>query len=402
MGRVKTVNSFNVTTLLLLAFSMQLMNFTPFILVVLFIVLLPKSSEWGKWNVGFLLPAFFAVCYYFLGKSALLSVGEKVTRSFARTLLFPAAFLAGQFWAYKNQSNMSKSIFSFIYVITVGCSIHGILNAVYNFINYGSEWPRNALNIWTGGSTSATLLAVTYIFAAIMLYIAVNYEENFRIKVFIIFTACVGVLFNFMTASRTFFYLIFLSFIIGFIVDIIDRKKINLKAVAVLLVIIMTIYLCYSMNIGGLKSWVENSALNKRLNDISVSEVGVNNVRLKSQLNIIKNMGKYLWGGKKLSSLYGSPHNLWLDCYNIAGIIPLVLLILTTIKIIISMFKTAKILEIKTKILLITTCVIMTVQFAIEPALSGLNEYLLIYFMLGGMCDQYLRVQKCERGLDKK
>lgn len=99
-------------------------------------------------------------------------------------------------------------------------------------------------------------------------------------------------------------------------------------------------------------------------------------------------MFDYPWGGRKALSKVGFyAHELWLDVFDSAGIIPFVLIWIVTIQITFSNLKYIlnKKVPIENRVLITGITASVTVQFFFEPVLTGCRALLFSYLLICGI-----------------
>ena len=99
-------------------------------------------------------------------------------------------------------------------------------------------------------------------------------------------------------------------------------------------------------------------------------------------------MFDYPWGGRKVLSKVGFyAHELWLDVFDSAGIIPFVLIWIVTIQITFSNLKYIlnKKVPIEKRVLITGITASVTVQFFFEPVLTGCRALLFSYLLICGI-----------------
>ena len=104
----------------------------------------------------------------------------------------------------------------------------------------------------------------------------------------------------------------------------------------------------------------------------------------------IKMMPQYLWGGQNISGVMEIQiHDLWLDIYDYAGIVPFVLMIVFTVYEIMSFVKLLfnKKISSDFKVLLIGVYSACLVQAMLEPLMTGASIFLICMVMMFATAD---------------
>ena len=99
-------------------------------------------------------------------------------------------------------------------------------------------------------------------------------------------------------------------------------------------------------------------------------------------------MFDYPWGGRKILEEIGLyAHELWLDIFDSAGIIPFIFMCIATLQI--TFGNIGHILNketpIKNRVLIVGITASVTIQFFFEPVLTGCRALLFSYFLICGL-----------------
>lgn len=170
------------------------------------------------------------------------------------------------------------------------------------------------------------------------------------------------------------------------------KGKALLKAITVLTLIIGIGFICWKRNVFGLQTWYYSTQTFSRLEEIELEDP-----RLTRQLYIIIHFFDNMFGGSYFSKVSGNPHNVWLNIYDSAGIIPFLIFVIYTI---ISIKQMIICLKSKRKeISLLVFCVNTSffLAFATEPVMESVESMLWILAFLQGLLLKWNIEQKeCE------
>ena len=113
---------------------------------------------------------------------------------------------------------------------------------------------------------------------------------------------------------------------------------------------------------------------------------GLDAERLEIFINAVKLAPYHLWGGQGISAAMDiAVHDLWMDTYDYAGIVPFVFLFIYTviyIKNCLSLFKSRK-LDGSYKLMIITFFICTGVQMMIEPIMTSSTIFLICTMLIG-------------------
>ena len=154
---------------------------------------------------------------------------------------------------------------------------------------------------------------------------------------------------------------------------------------------IFLLVVAYQKNLFGIKDGFENSNFFDRFfgknSTIAIDE----DSRLSSKSRYFALMGEYLWGGgyirNKLNGAFA--HELYLDTYSRAGIVPYILLIVFVFS---ATFRAIRLVARK-ELPVFTNCLILglflsiNIEFLIEPIMEGVPWLLPLFCILCGMTD---------------
>lgn len=290
-------------------------------------------------------------------------------------LFFPIAYYIGSNIKTINEKNIK----SLIYILMFGMCTHVLLNFGYELIERGIEtFTRNShLDFWIMDEVPTTQTSVNYIFLLALTYYMFAYEKNIKIKRVYSIVFILLMLYEIGLARRTTVLMLIISLFISFIFD----KKVNngnnelIKKILLIMVIISLfgfIYFKFLYN-----PWANRKSL-QIFNKFFFA--GLSSNRIGIFIEAIKIAPQHLWGGQEISTLFDiNVHDLWMDTYDYAGIMPYVLLITYSIYCLINIIKVLKNKELTKsyKLLIFVLFVCITIQMFLEPIITGSPIFLL-------------------------
>jgi len=300
-------------------------------------------------------------------------------------LFLPMAYYVGSNLYEPNEDKVKQ----IIYIFTLGMTLHIVLNFAADFAIRGVEcFSKNShLDIWTLDKYPTTQTATNYMLIIGILFYIFVYEKNITIKVISILLFLISLVYLLALGRRTPFLLLIAVFFSTTIYYSLLNKSFNLKKIKFVLIILVIFvvvtgigYYMYSTNIFYEKPWLLNLSILRK-----VYSHGLSNGRLDLVIQTLKLAPYHLFGGYEISDTLGfGPHELWLDVFDAAGIVPYIFLVIYSISclvLIIKILKNDK-LNISFKVLIFSVMVSITLQFFLEPIMSGSSVILLCVIIL--------------------
>ena len=341
-------------------------------------------------------PTFFLLLFLSFMLILFDTVSVNSILDIIRQFIFPLSYLLGincinpqTYKAKKNQSNYEKLFLSFCFIISLGILIHVALNF---YTNFDSE-DRSIVDFWVNSSSSATGQAALFCFGIGCLPALFLNKSNKGLKIFAFISIFIFSSFALVLAVRTFFVLFAITFLCVFIyfICVIEDKIRALKTFFIILLILALLVALYQNDIFNLKNNFENSNFFERFfGNHSTMDIDEDS-RLSNKSRYFAIMGEFPWGGghirDELNGAYA--HELYLDTYNRAGIIPYILLIIFVFG---STFRAFRLVANK-KFSILTNCLILglflsiNIEFMIEPIMEGMPWLLPTFCILCGMVD---------------
>jgi O-antigen ligase len=307
--------------------------------------------------------------------------------------IFIYAFFPGIFYLFGkylvlSEINTSHLVFLF-FGIGFLFSISALISVLINLTEGGfAQIEREIPMFWSGKGVKATQMAAYLTFNMCLPIIYLIKQR----KISIILQLLTGVIFIgsllcvFRLGSRTQLVICLLSIIIS-LLFVVPRQtiKANTKLFFFLLLIVALVLKFVPLNLDADYFSVLGSRLQENNNTSSAG--GRTTLWAKALVNLFK----YPLGWLHTDSRYA--HNMWLDTARSAGIIPLILLIIFTIRSLWNTFKAVR--KTPNELLLNTTILIFTMSsmliFFVEPIMEGLFFLFTVFCLFQGMINAYLK-----------
>ena len=297
----------------------------------------------------------------------------------------PMSYYIGSNIVNPNEENIKK----LIYIIAFGMASHIILNMVYSYSIKGEDFltSQGFYDIWLGSKVADTATAVNYVFSIGCFYYILFYEKKLPIKLIGLLTFIVILSYDAFLGRRTPILLFCLIFILTMILDfsIFHRSKKNFKTLLyiflfIVLVALLGLYIYRNFLDNWGKVIVYYSTLLSKFR-----KEGLSSGRLELFIDSIKLVPYHLWGGQEISMILDiRPHDLILDTYDYAGIVPAMILlgyIIYTVYICIK-YLTKNNLTKEHKVLMASLLLAIGVQLCLEPIMTGSSNFLMIVIIL--------------------
>lgn len=299
--------------------------------------------------------------------------------------------------AYYIGSNMykpdEKKVKYVIYIIAFGMASYLIINMFYEFNKFGLNGLFHKIvrsDFWLNGEMAATAIAINSIIPLSVITYIVFKEKNSAIKIIGIICEIAIVIYCAALGRRTPLALLFIVFFVSFALELFGFKNKNiyksiLKTVAALILIFIILCLLYVFNIFGFKDLMSGDSI--------LMVLLVKGLRADRFIIVswgAKYLPKYLWGGQIISGIIGYQfHDLLLDIYDYAGIVPFTLMLMYCISCILVAIKVlvSKTIDSNYKLLLICVMLSIGLMMAMEPIMTGCSMFLICSILIFSSID---------------
>lgn len=389
-----------ISSILLCLMCIGFMNQSSLIAIVLFVVVVMENK--GRISIGhnrleFITIVLFAITFMLFG-----TIGGVRTAYIG--MLLPLGYCIGTSLNF----NESKDVDNIVLFVAFAMDAHLILNLVYELIRYGLSFRLTALHydFWSGMYISATGAMVNATaFLGCVYYLI--FKSKGRKRTVGISLLLVNTLYDLIMGGRSFLVILIIGIIVGFITDTIRSNGVGsalrkiLITGSVLAIVILFVYLIL-LNNSSIQNFYKDTYFYKRFFRENAYENIMTTGRTSLRDIYISNMWQYPFGGRKIWSIANQyAHELYLDIYDIGGVVPYILIILFVIQTIINCFKFLKFEDItdRTRVLLICFFACLNTQFFIEPVLSGAPILLVVYCIVAGYISKNTqKLQKLQHG----
>ena len=243
--------------------------------------------------------------------------------SLIRIFAFPVAYLFGYNYLSnrkEDDNGIEKQLLMLIVVISTGTFLHLMLNFLINIdLNVG----RNTIDIWTGKPLSATGQgALACMMIGCSLGVLMSGITKVKYKLFSVLAIILMFFYNMILAGRTMIALTLVVYMLLLFNYLCHFKVSNktIRMIFILLLVLVSISICYYLNVFGIRDMILNSNLYNRF--FGSSTMGVfEDSRSAIRMRYFEYMPLYFLGGGHIRHLTGNyAHDLYLNVYDEAGI----------------------------------------------------------------------------------
>lgn len=392
MKRIRILKYDNIVLLMLLLCGMNFQAKFFYFAFGLFIVQC-LTKRYLHYDRMFCIYFLFSVVYCVYGFSAGIM---EVVRRIAFLCMYMVGFDSSM--VHANSSNDDQGIESWvikcILFFSVGAFCHYFLNMITNI---GSSIGRNTCDVWTGmilSATSQAALVCPMVGIAVARIIAPQTNKK---KFFPIIAIVIILLYNTVLAGRTLIAMLLIDALFCIILYSMyeDDKNRKLQSWGALIVIVLLALVLYQMNAFGVRSMFEQSNLYARFFGVTTPNDLTEDSRMVHKGYYLTHMWDYLWGGKHMNAQIGFAHDLLLDCYDEAGIIaaiPLLIIVISSVK---NLVRVARMhcFSHQNTIMILSFYLCVYIQFFMEPVLSGSRWLFAGFCLVNGCVNAILKSQ---------
>lgn len=293
-------------------------------------------------------------------------------------------------------THQTKKYFPIILLtFAVGLFTYASLNMHLYITSHTPAGTRVAYDFWAGHPIGSTLMAAYYIAIGSLLFYAIFYIKLKTIYVNIILLAAifVGAYHNILLSNRTYFVILFFTFIAMFPIHFVFKKKKALLEFAIVALLIGVLLTIYNTDVFGIMTQIESTRWFGRM-EFLVENGFIADPRFQVYGLVWPQIFMYPLGGYQMDlGGLSHAHNLWLDVLYTAGPYPFILLVSYSL---LTLFTLSKVLISKhvaqdTKVILLSIYLGMHLYFMVEPILDGVPYVFSMFCILNGSTYSYIR-----------
>lgn len=281
-------------------------------------------------------------------------------------------------------------------LLSGGMASHVLLNFAYEISRYGMGILTNSrhIDIWSKTYSTATGVMVNASMAVGLLFYFLFLESRKTFKIIGLTILILITIYDIALGGRTYLFLLIIAFILSFVLRMILTQDFAGGVIFLLRLAVITAFVCGIIVIvfyaegDKLSDFFENSYFYHRFFREGADQNMFETPRTERKIFFLKNMFQYLWGGNNLMNQCGGrSHELWLDTFDQAGILPYLLIVIYTFASIKRMLKVVFCSKFNCnyRVALGAVWFCMLAQFFMEPVLIGAPILVFSYCMIDGM-----------------
>lgn len=355
------------------------------LLMLLFYTLVYKRRPVAN---GEMLVLLIFIALYFIIDSKLQ---QSNTYKFWYAVSTVSLYTYGYYMRFDGLSREERSykVENVIKIIAIAYTAYVLITVIYSSARGQFVLTRNPLNLWTGTLRAATHYGTMSIIPlAYGLHLTVGNEEKrgkFVGWLLIIFAIAVAII----TASRTVLLLIPLGAITAYFANIkmrgnFQRKHLNQLVGSLILLGLGVV--SFVTDMFGVQTLFFRTQLGQRYL-LGYAPTLMNDGRVKNLEFFFQHLKQSLWGGGYSRTNAGNLHNVYLNVFDLSGIIPFSLLVLFTIWVVRDYKRVAKnnSVTISIRLLLLLVLSLSFVQMMLEPTMESVPVFMWCLLLICGM-----------------
>lgn len=279
-----------------------------------------------------------------------------------------------------------------IRLISITYFFYVLVSIVNSVIKGQLAISRNPLNIWTGDLRAATHYGSMLVFP-LAYGICLLFTNRDRKDKFLGILLTIGSLIQtLMIAGRSIILFTVLGIVIAYFYSIKLKGQFtskHLKQLCLCLALIFMGYIVFEANIFNVQTIFNNSQMGKRLLNGQTSTIEEDG-RMKHLRFFFENIKYSLWGGGYTRLHSGNLHNVYLNVFDLSGIVSFSFLVMFTLNVM-SKFKKClsfHFVKFETKMFLFVIFVLNFIQLFMEPVMESVPVMFWCLIMLTGMVEK--------------
>lgn len=274
-----------------------------------------------------------------------------------------------------NIEERSDKVTSVIKTMAITYATFLFVTMVYSTMKGQFTITRNPLDIWTGTLRAAThfgtMSLIPLAYGLYLIIIAKSKKSHKYGWMLVIFVSLVAII----TGSRTALFLVPIGAVIAYFANIkmqgeFTKRHLN-QLISVLIIFVLGIAV-FSLDMFGIQTLFFKSQLGQRYL-LGYAPTMTEDGRWKNTMFFFENFRKSLWGGGYTRTHVGNIHNVYLNVFDLSGIIPCGLLIIFTIKVVGDYRRIRKNASVDNSValLLLLICSLSFMQMLLEPVMES-------------------------------
>lgn len=377
----------------LFCFAVSLFNLSGYIFSAIVLVMFLLYSHKIRLTTMDLWLVLFSALYFFFHW---LHFGADINAVILYLVGPWSAYILGKL--YVEQSKKKRPFMILLLVLSLGMYLHGLLNVVAyvrseHFLLY--QYYRQSVDFWRNELVNVKTTEMLYTFATgIGLGVLfTTYKARYKLLASVVLV--LSLLLTIFMANRALLIIFVFVFLWRLFCWFADARVSSSKKTLIILfgaILLSIVVGMIALNIAGTGEEFFSLRLVQRF--ISTNELtrfDVWNIFMDDFQFI-----RYPMGGKLMTqySEWGYLHNMWLDVYNVVGVIPFVILLVISVKAIANLRRFNRVLKcnnLKNEAIIFQSLLLATfLNMMIEPIIEANPYYFLMSLMFLGAMDGYV------------
>ena len=298
---------------------------------------------------------------------------------------------------YVEESVHEHSIIILVLVLSIGMYLHGVLNIIA-YVNSGhfAQYAhyRQSVDFWRNELVNVKTTEMLFTFATGLGLGVFFAKYKLKYKICAIVIVCVSMLLTIFMANRSLLIIFVVVLFWRLLCWLLDKHIPFIRKILLLsglILILMLVVVAINMNVSGIgDAFYSMKVVQRFSSDVELTRFDVWSPFFKN-LKFVE----YPWGGKLLTqgSQFGYMHNMWLDVYNVTGILPFLFLIIITLKLILDFYEFTQVMKRENRknecVVIQSLFLAIAMNMMVEPILEANPYYFLSVLMFWGAMNQY-------------
>ena len=338
-------------------------------------------------NAEMVILLLFIILYFAIDTKLEVSTEYKIWYAISAVSLYACGFYMN--FDGLNAEERSDKVTSVIKTIAIAYAAFVLVTMVYSTVKGQFAITRNPLNIWTGTLRAAThfgtMSLIPLAYGLYLIFVEKSKTSHKCGGLMVLFVTLVAII----TGSRTAIFLVLIGAVIAYFANVKMQGEFTEKHLNQLLGVLVLLALgtaAFSMDVFGIQTLFYKSQLGQRYL-LGYAPTLEEDNRWRNTVFFFQNISKSFWGGGYTRTNVGNIHNVYLNVFDLSGIIPFVLLIMFTLKVIGDyrrMRKNASV-NISTALLLLLICLLTFIQLLLEPVMESVPVMIWCLLLIYGM-----------------
>ena len=400
--KIKLNNTFFLSILMvLMIFEIPYFNLflvIPFI-SLMYIMLIQQKKVFLTWQM--LILSVFIILYFYIDTTLEQSATYKTWYAISAISMYMCGYyIEPEKYSYEG---LSENVENKVHLISAAYLIYVLITIIYSMFKGQFGISRNPLNIWTGLLRAAThygtMLVLPVAYGAAYIVVGKGIREKIKGVAYVILSIIVTII----IAGRTILYFTPLALVLVYFYNIKVSgtfKKKHMAQLIACIVLIVLFLIFFKLNLFYIQSIIMKSQLGMRYLYGQVDKIAEDG-RAVNIKYLFSHINESLMGGGYTRRNSGDLHNIYLNVFDLSGIIPFFLLICFSLNSTLKIRKafSNKILTDKNRVIMFSVLSLAFIQLLLEPVMESVPVFCwCVLYILGCMERLSCYSKKLEKG----